>query len=155
MLNISSGLFSASASFMPSTRHFLAIEHTEHTLKYWLQTQGREIVSPLKCLSYCFFSYNTTLGSRPTLCHNLRVVWMSWTLDLIAVLQVSLRVATIERRLLKEQNTIITFLVRGGRSLMEERMYQAQMEVSLFSIAIANLCEELKTRCCPCEPCCL
>ncbi|KAG2063793.1 hypothetical protein BDR04DRAFT_1123027 [Suillus decipiens] len=32
---------------------------------------------------------------------------------------------------------------------MEERMYQAQMEVSLFSKAIANLCEELKVKCCP------
>ncbi|KAG2063717.1 hypothetical protein BDR04DRAFT_1163366 [Suillus decipiens] len=70
-------------------------------------------------------------------------------LDLIAILQVSLRVAAIERQLLKEHNTIITILVRGGQSLMEERMYQAQMEVSLFSKAIANLCEELKTKCRP------
>ncbi|KAG1765878.1 hypothetical protein EV702DRAFT_1050867 [Suillus placidus] len=49
-------------------------------------------------------------------------------LDLTAVLQVGLRVAAIERRLLKEHNTIITFLVRGGK-------------------AIANLCEELQTKC--------
>lgn len=34
---------------------------------------------------------------------------------------------------------------------MEERMYRAQMEVSLFSKAIANLCEELKTKCRPCK----
>jgi len=29
---------------------------------------------------------------------------------------------------------------------MEQRMYRAQIEVSLFSKAIANLCEELNTR---------
>ncbi|KAG1895081.1 uncharacterized protein F5891DRAFT_1194593 [Suillus fuscotomentosus] len=131
MCNINSGLFSASASFAPSTRHFLAIEHTEHTLKYWLQTQGHEIVpDPLFATTSVLFG------------------WVD-PLDLIAVLQVSLRVAAIERQLLKEQNTIFTFLVRGGQSLMEERMYRAQLEVLLFSKAIANLCEELKTRCCP------
>lgn len=36
---------------------------------------------------------------------------------------------------------------------MEERMYRAQMEVTLFSKAIANLCEELNTKCLPCKPC--
>ncbi|KAG1889090.1 uncharacterized protein F5891DRAFT_987469 [Suillus fuscotomentosus] len=98
MCNIDSGLFSASASFTPSTRHFLAIEHTEHALKYWLQTQGREIVpDPLFATTSVLFG------------------WVD-PLDLIAVLQ---------------------------------RMYRAQLEVSLFSKAIANLCEELKTRCCP------
>jgi len=34
---------------------------------------------------------------------------------------------------------------------MEERMYRAQMEVSLFSKAMVNLCEEITTRCRPCE----
>ncbi|KAG1893716.1 uncharacterized protein F5891DRAFT_985621 [Suillus fuscotomentosus] len=120
-----------SASFTPSTRHFLEIEHTEHALKSWLQNQGREVASdPLFATTSVLFG------------------WVD-PLDLIAVLQVSLRVTAIERQLLKEHNTIITFLMRGGRSLMEERMYRAQMEVSLFSKAIANLCEELKARYCP------
>jgi len=38
---------------------------------------------------------------------------------------------------------------------MEERMYRAQMEVTLFSKAIANLCEKFNTKHHPCKPYCL
>lgn len=34
---------------------------------------------------------------------------------------------------------------------MEDRMYRAQIEISLFSTAIANLCEELERRSYPSE----
>ncbi|KAG0704190.1 hypothetical protein DFH29DRAFT_873972 [Suillus ampliporus] len=45
-----------------------------------------------------------------------------------------------------EEDSCIAFLRQGGHCLMEERMYRAQLEVLLFSKAIANLCEELNTR---------
>jgi len=47
---------------------------------------------------------------------------------------------------LQEEEDCLRFLKQGGRCFMEEMMYRAQMEVSLFSKAIANLCEELNTR---------
>lgn len=74
-------------------------------------------------------------------------------LDLIAVLHISLRVAAVERQLQQEEYTSITFLVQGGRSLMEERMYRAQMEVSLFSKALANVHEELNIQYHPRKAC--
>ncbi|KAG2094641.1 uncharacterized protein F5147DRAFT_657117 [Suillus discolor] len=67
-------------------------------------------------------------------------------LDLIAILHISLRVSAVERQLQQEEYTSITFLVQGGCCLMEQRMYRAQMEVSLFSKAIANVYEELNTQ---------
>jgi len=74
-------------------------------------------------------------------------------LDLIAVLHISLRVAAVENQLQQEDYTSVTFLVQGGRCLMEERMYRAQMEVSLFSKAIANVYEELNTQYRPHKSC--
>ncbi|KAG1889782.1 uncharacterized protein F5891DRAFT_987211 [Suillus fuscotomentosus] len=68
------------------------------------------------------------------------------SLYLIAVLHISLRVSAVERRLQQEEYTSITFLVQGGCCLMEQRMYRAQMEVSLFSKAIVNVYEELNTQ---------
>jgi hypothetical protein len=84
-------------------------------------------------------------------------VLFAWVdlLDLIAVLQVSLRVVAMEKLFQQEELTRVSFLLRGGRCYMEERMYRAQMEVTLFSKAIANLCEEFNTKCRPCKPCCL
>jgi hypothetical protein len=40
----------------------------------------------------------------------------------------------------------LEYLKWGGHLLMEEQMDRAQLEVSLFSSAIANLCEELNGR---------
>jgi hypothetical protein len=84
-------------------------------------------------------------------------VLFAWVdpLDLIAVLQVSLRVVAMEELLQQEELTCVSFLLRGGRCYMEERMYRAQMEVTLFSKAIANLCEEFNTKRHPCKPYCL
>jgi hypothetical protein len=83
-------------------------------------------------------------------------VLFAWVdlLDLIAVLQVSLRVVAMEKLFQQEELTCVSFLLRGGRCYMEERMYRAQMEVTLFSKAIANLCEELNTKYLPCKLCC-
>ncbi|KAG1837204.1 hypothetical protein C8R48DRAFT_680367 [Suillus tomentosus] len=125
MLNISSAFLPTSNT--PSTRYLLG-DHTENALKSWLQTHGCEILPD---------SLSITAS-----------VLFGWVdpLDLIAVLHISLRVAAVERRLQQEEYTSVTFLVQGGRCLMEERMYRAQMEVSLFSKAIANVCEELNTQ---------
>ncbi|KAG2091316.1 uncharacterized protein F5147DRAFT_780001 [Suillus discolor] len=72
LLQVLVRLFSASASFTPSTRHFLEIEHTKHALKSWLQNQGDEIVpDPL------FTTTSVLFG------------WVD-PLDLIAVLQMQL-----------------------------------------------------------------
>lgn len=51
MLNISSAFLPTCNT--PATRYLLG-EHTENALKFWLQKQGREIVSALTCFAYCF-----------------------------------------------------------------------------------------------------
>ncbi|KIK34498.1 hypothetical protein CY34DRAFT_17684 [Suillus luteus UH-Slu-Lm8-n1] len=125
MLNISSAFLPATNTL--STRYLLG-DHTENALKSWLQKQGREILpDPLFIIAFVLFG------------------WVD-ALDLIAVLHISLRVAAVERQLQQEEYTNITFLVQGGRCLMEERLYRAQMEVSLFSKAIANVYEELNVQ---------
>lgn len=53
----------------------------------------------------------------------------------------------------EEEENCSVFLQRGGRCFMEQRMYCAQIEVSLFSKAIANLCEELNARSQPGDLC--
>ncbi|KAG1843858.1 hypothetical protein C8R48DRAFT_780511 [Suillus tomentosus] len=120
------------ASLLPtpntlSTRNLLG-EHTENTLKSWLQKQGRDILPESLLITAS--------------------VLFGWVdpLDLIAVLHISLRVAAVERQLQQEEYTDITFLVQGGRCWMEERRYRAQMELSLFSKAIENVYEELNTQ---------
>ncbi|KAG1891637.1 uncharacterized protein F5891DRAFT_1197617 [Suillus fuscotomentosus] len=115
----------------PSTKHILEIEHTENALKSWLQKRGREILPD---------SLFVTVS-----------VLFAWVdpLDLIAVLQVSLRVVAMEELFQQEELTCVSFLLQGGRCYMEERMYRAQMEVTLFNKAIANLCEEFNTKCRP------
>ncbi|KAG0693927.1 hypothetical protein DFH29DRAFT_881092 [Suillus ampliporus] len=85
-------------------------------------------------------------SSRLPLHHSFHTVWMGRPLDLITVLQVNLNVVVMEKQLQQGELTSISFLLRGGRCYMEERMYRAQMEVTLFSKAIANLCEELDTK---------
>ncbi|KAG1896775.1 uncharacterized protein F5891DRAFT_983197 [Suillus fuscotomentosus] len=118
-------------SITPPTTHILEVEHIENTLKSWLQKRGREILSDsLFVTVYVLFA------------------WVD-PLDLIAILQVNLRVVAMERLFQQEELTCVSFLLRGGRCYMEERMYRAQMEVTLFSKAIANLCEEFNTKCRP------
>lgn len=64
--------------------------------------------------------------------------------DLISLLDMSLReVATRKQLQPEESGTVLP--VQTGQCLMEEMMYRAQMEVSLFSTAMANLCEQLNT----------
>ncbi|KAG1854086.1 hypothetical protein C8R48DRAFT_763769 [Suillus tomentosus] len=110
------------------TRLNLLGEHTENALKSWLQKQGRDI-----------------LPESLLITASILFGWVD-PLDLIAVLHISLRVAAVERQLQQEEYTDITFLVQGGRCLMEERRYRAQMELSLFSKAIENVYEELNTQ---------
>ncbi|KAG1721830.1 hypothetical protein EDD22DRAFT_962398 [Suillus occidentalis] len=125
MLNISSAFLPATNTL--STTYLLG-DHTKNTLKSWLQKQGHEILpDPLFIIAFILFG------------------WVD-PLDLIAVLHISLRVAAVERQLQQEEYTNITFLVQGGCCLMEERLYRAQMEVSLFSKAIANVYEELNVQ---------
>lgn len=50
----------------------------------------------------------------------------------------------MQKRLQQEEQTM--FFPGGPQCLMQDRMLRAQMEVSLFSNAIANACEELETR---------
>ncbi|KAG2079872.1 uncharacterized protein F5147DRAFT_661611 [Suillus discolor] len=70
-------------------------------------------------------------------------------LDIKALIEVSLKEDATQTGLQQEEESCLEYLKRGGRFLMEERMDQAQLEVSLFSNAIANLCEELNGRCHP------
>jgi hypothetical protein len=64
--------------------------------------------------------------------------------DLIALLDMSIKELATQAQLQQEDSSTVLFLQRGT-CLMEERMYRAQMEVSLFSKAMANLCEKLNT----------
>ncbi|KAG2086087.1 hypothetical protein BD769DRAFT_1396993 [Suillus cothurnatus] len=67
-------------------------------------------------------------------------------LDIKALIEVSLKEDVTQTGLQHEEESCLEYLKRGGRFLMEERMDRAQIEVSLFSSAIANLCEELDVR---------
>ncbi|KAG1833194.1 hypothetical protein DFJ58DRAFT_847891 [Suillus subalutaceus] len=60
------------------------------------------------------------------------------------ILDVSLGVVAMQKQLQQEEQTI--FFPGGAQCLLQERMLQAQMEVSLFSNAIANACEDLEDR---------
>jgi hypothetical protein len=62
--------------------------------------------------------------------------------DLVAVLELSLSEVAKKAQLLQEKE-LRKISLREGRYLMEEMLYRAQMEVSLFSKAIVNLCEEV------------
>ncbi|KAG1847482.1 hypothetical protein C8R48DRAFT_677579 [Suillus tomentosus] len=64
--------------------------------------------------------------------------------DLMAFLDVSLKEVAMQEILQQEEHIIL--FAGGGRCLMQDRMLRAQMEVSLFSNAISNACEELETR---------
>lgn len=73
-------------------------------------------------------------------------------LNIKALIEASLQEDARQTGLQHEEESCSEYLKQGGRLLMEEHMDHAQMEVSLFSTAIASLCEELDTRCHPSEP---
>ncbi|KAG1860101.1 hypothetical protein F4604DRAFT_1684478 [Suillus subluteus] len=102
---------------------------------------------------------------QPTNCHLIAITWPSlasllyryslfvtalvlfaWvdSHDLMAFLDVSLGVVTMQRRLQQEEQTI--FFPGGAQCLLQDRMLRAQMEVSLFRNAITNACEDLEDR---------
>ncbi|KIK33560.1 hypothetical protein CY34DRAFT_18299 [Suillus luteus UH-Slu-Lm8-n1] len=123
MSNITSNFLSI---FQSPSNTLLEIEHTENALRTWLLKQGTEILpdSLLIAASVLFGSVDPH--------------------DLISLIDMSLVEIAMEIQLQQEDNMTV-LPVQRGRCLMEERMYRAQMEVSLFSKAMANLCETLNT----------
>lgn len=71
--------------------------------------------------------------------------WVN-THDIIALLDVSLREITMQTQLQQEEDMSYAGFHSQVACLMEDRMHWAQMEISLFSNAIANLCEYLETK---------
>jgi hypothetical protein len=72
--------------------------------------------------------------------------------DLVAVLELGLSEIAKKVQLLQEKE-VHKISLGEGRYLMEERLYRAQMEVSLFNKAIVNLCEEVHAISNPREAC--
>ncbi|KAG1894962.1 uncharacterized protein F5891DRAFT_1194769 [Suillus fuscotomentosus] len=111
-----------------SKTHFLGMEQTETALISWLQKQDRNSL-----LASLYITASVLFG------------WVD-THDLIVLLDVSLREVAMQTQLQQEEErSCAAFRSRGG-CLMEHRIHRAQMEVSLFSNAIANLSEEMETR---------
>ncbi|KAG1899233.1 uncharacterized protein F5891DRAFT_981297 [Suillus fuscotomentosus] len=110
---------------MINDSHFLGIEQTKSALISWLSNQERDILP-----DSLFVMASMLFG------------WID-SHDLIALLEVSLK--EIETQLQQEQDLCMVSCLQG-RCWMEDRMYRAQTEISLFSAAIANLCEELERR---------
>ncbi|KAG1896424.1 uncharacterized protein F5891DRAFT_983433 [Suillus fuscotomentosus] len=110
-----------------SNTYFLDIEHTDNALNQWLQTHGTKVLP-----DSLFITASVLFG------------WVD-PHDLIALLDTSLRVVTTQMQLQQEEESCTLPFVQKEQCLMEDRMYRAQMEVSLFSKAMANLCEELDT----------
>ncbi|KAG2739961.1 hypothetical protein P692DRAFT_20754188 [Suillus brevipes Sb2] len=117
---------SLSTSRPPLKTYFLEIEHAENALRLWLQNFGIHILP-----DSLYISASVLFESVDP--H-----------DLIALLDMSIKELATQTQLQQEDSSTILFLQRGT-CLMEERMYRAQMEVSLFSKAMANLCEKLNT----------
>ncbi|KAG1793344.1 uncharacterized protein HD556DRAFT_1443778 [Suillus plorans] len=132
----------------PLTKHILEIKQTKNALKSWLQKQGCEIVSGFPYFRDGILRHQLQLPDSLFITVSVLFAWVD-PLDLIAVLQVSLRVVAMEELFQQEELTCVSFLLQGGRCYMEERMYCAQMEVTLFNKAIANLCEEFNVKCRP------
>ncbi|KAG1864031.1 hypothetical protein C8R48DRAFT_798753 [Suillus tomentosus] len=109
------------------TNVFLGIERTEDALASWLQTHGPNILP-----DSVFITASVLFGLVDS--H-----------DLMSLLEMILG-EVVKQMQLQQEDSCIQFLKQGGRCFMEEMMYRAQMEVSLYSKAIANLCEELDAR---------
>ncbi|KAG2122457.1 hypothetical protein BD769DRAFT_1389714 [Suillus cothurnatus] len=110
------------------TTYFLGVEQTEAALLVWLQTQGRDILPESLVITASV------------------VFGLVDAHDLIALIDMCLKEVAMYTQLQREEGSCVVFLSREGRCLMQDRMYRAQMEVSLFSNAIANLCDELQNR---------
>ncbi|KAG1882540.1 uncharacterized protein F5891DRAFT_991255 [Suillus fuscotomentosus] len=108
--------------------HFLEIEQTEAALLDWLQTKGCD-----------------TLPESLIITASV-VFGLVDAHDLVALIDTCLKEVAVHTQLQREEGSCMVFLSREGRCLMQDRMYRAQMEVSLFSNAITNLCEELENR---------
>ncbi|KAG2113780.1 uncharacterized protein F5147DRAFT_770421 [Suillus discolor] len=110
------------------TTHFLGIEQTEAALLAWLQAQGRD-----------------TLPESLIITASV-VFGLVDAHDLMTLIDMCLKEVAMNTQLQQEEGSCMVFLSREGRCLMQDRMYRAQTKVSLFSNAIANLCEELENR---------
>ncbi|KAG1899895.1 uncharacterized protein F5891DRAFT_1189374 [Suillus fuscotomentosus] len=108
--------------------NFLGIEQNETALLAWLHTEGRD-----------------TLPDSLLTTASVLFGWVD-THDIMALLDVSLREVTMQKQLQQEEDMSYAGFRSQGACLMEDRMHRAQMEISLFSNAIANLCEYLETR---------
>ncbi|KAG2085234.1 uncharacterized protein F5147DRAFT_659587 [Suillus discolor] len=108
--------------------NFLGIEQNETALLAWLQTEGHDML-PDSLLTTASFLFG----------------WVD-THDIMALLDVSLREVMMQMQLQQEEDMSYAGFHSQGACLMEDRMHRAQMEISLFSNAIANLCEYLETR---------
>ncbi|KAG1901494.1 uncharacterized protein F5891DRAFT_979333 [Suillus fuscotomentosus] len=113
---------------------FLGIERTEDTLASWLGTHGPNVLP-----DSIFITTSVLFGLV-----NSR--------DLMSLLEMILR-EIVKQMQLQQEDGCIQFLKQGGYCVMEEMMYRAQMEVSLYSKAIVNLCEELDARNQPASGC--
>ncbi|KAG2047194.1 hypothetical protein BDR06DRAFT_976913 [Suillus hirtellus] len=116
------------------TNVFLGIERTEDALASWLQTHRPNILP-----DSVFITASVLFGLVDS--H-----------DLMSLLEMILG-EVVKQMQLQQEDSCIQFLKQGGRCFMEEMMYHAQMEVSLYSKAIANLCEELDARNQPASGC--
>ncbi|KAG1720818.1 hypothetical protein EDD22DRAFT_962723 [Suillus occidentalis] len=125
MFNIIPSCFLSTWERSPKT-HFLGNDQTEVALITWLKKQGCD-----------------TLPDSLFATASVLFAWVD-SHDLMAFLDVSLREVTMRKWLQQEEQPM--FFPGGVRCLMQDRMLQAQMEVLLFSNAIANACEELETR---------
>ncbi|KAG2357922.1 hypothetical protein BDR07DRAFT_1490113 [Suillus spraguei] len=122
----------AHPSLLPYVRcslkdQLFGIGYDDNALAFWLQKYGSEVLS-----DSLFITTAVLFGLVDS--H-----------DLSGLLEVVFEEVKTQTPLQQEENCS-AFLQRGGRCFMEQRMYRAQIEVSLFSKAIANLCEELNTR---------
>ncbi|KAG2087622.1 uncharacterized protein F5147DRAFT_658913 [Suillus discolor] len=116
------------------TNVFLGIECTEDALASWLGTHGPNIV-PVSI----FITASVLFG-------------LVNSHDLMSLLETILG-EVVKQMQLQQEDSCIQFLKQGGCCVMEEMMYHAQMEVSLYSKAIAKLCEELDARNQPASGC--
>ncbi|KAG2141461.1 hypothetical protein BD769DRAFT_1383720 [Suillus cothurnatus] len=112
---------------VPSKDQLFRIGYDNNALAFWLQKYGSKV------LSDSLFITTAVLFGLVDL-H-----------DLSGLLEVVFEEVKMQTPLQQEENCS-AFLQQGGCCCMEQRMYHAQIEVSLFSKAIVNLCKELNTR---------
>ncbi|KAG1900757.1 uncharacterized protein F5891DRAFT_979987 [Suillus fuscotomentosus] len=109
------------------TNVFLGIERTKDALASWLGTHGPNILP-----DSIFIIASVLFGLVDS--H-----------DLMSLLETILG-EVVKQMQLQQEDSCIQFLKQGGCCVMEEMMYHAQMEISLYSKAIVNLCKELDAR---------